>query len=52
MSDSVIDDGATPIPGTVHIVDLLGTTHARHAESGQKDIVLIPSPSSDPDDPL
>ncbi|KAF9734561.1 hypothetical protein PMIN06_001255 [Paraphaeosphaeria minitans] len=46
------NDGDTPIPGTVHLVDLLGTMTGRHAESGQRDIVLVPSPSSDPDDPL
>lgn len=40
------------IPGTVHLVDLLGTMHARHAEGAQKDIVLVPAPSSDPEDPL
>lgn len=40
------------VPGTVHLVDLLGTMHARHAEGGQKDIVLVPAPSADPDDPL
>lgn len=40
------------VPGTVHLVDLLGTMHAQHAEGGQKDIVLVPAPSRDPDDPL
>lgn len=40
------------IPGTVHLVDLLGTMSGRHAETGQKDIVLVPAPSSDRDDPL
>ena len=40
------------IPGTVHLVDLEGTLHSRHAEGGKKDIVLIPAPSNDPDDPL
>lgn len=40
------------VPGTVHLVDLLGTMHAKHAEGGQKDIVLVPAPSADPDDPL
>ncbi|KAF2710562.1 MFS general substrate transporter [Pleomassaria siparia CBS 279.74] len=40
------------IPGTVHLVDLLGTLNAKHATGGQKDIVLIPAPSADPDDPL
>ncbi|ETN43749.1 uncharacterized protein HMPREF1541_02908 [Cyphellophora europaea CBS 101466] len=38
------------VPGTIHLVDLEHTLHARHA--GQGDIVLDPSPSSDPDDPL
>ncbi|KAF2474854.1 MFS general substrate transporter [Lindgomyces ingoldianus] len=41
-----------PVPGTVHIVDLLGTMRGQHAEGGQKDIVLVPAPSTDPDDPL
>jgi hypothetical protein len=40
------------VPGTVHLVDLLGTMHTKHAEGGQKDIVLVPTPSADPDDPL
>ena len=39
------------VPGTVHLVDIEHAMHTRHAgESG--DIVLIPTPSSDPDDPL
>jgi len=41
---------ATPIPGTVHLIDLEHTLHTRHAGSG--DIVLVPTPSNDPDDPL
>ncbi|KAK5216424.1 hypothetical protein LTR72_010598 [Exophiala xenobiotica] len=40
------------IPGTVHLVDLQGTIHARHAEGGKHDIVLVPAPSANPDDPL
>lgn len=40
------------IPGTVHLVDLLGTIGGRHAEGAQKDIVLLPAPSADPEDPL
>lgn len=38
------------VPGTVHLVDLDHTMHAQHAGNG--DIILDPSPSSDPDDPL
>ncbi|KAH8894325.1 MFS general substrate transporter [Thozetella sp. PMI_491] len=40
-----------PIPGTVHLVDLEHSLATRHAK-GQKDIVLVPTPSSDPEDPL
>ena len=40
------------IPGTVHLVDIEGTLRAKHASGGQNDIVLIPAPSDDPDDPL
>lgn len=39
------------IPGTVQLVDLdqrLGTRHAR----GHKDIILVPTPSANPEDPL
>jgi hypothetical protein len=39
------------IPGTVHLVDLQGTIRAKHSEA-YKDVVLVPAPSSDPDDPL
>lgn len=46
---------ATPhndiVPGTVHLVDVTGDMHALHL-SGNKDIVLVPKPSSDPEDPL
>lgn len=40
------------VPGTVHLVDLEGTMRAKHAKGGKRDIVLVPTPSSDPDDPL
>ncbi len=39
------------VPGTIHLVDLEGTMRAKHA-SGHQDIVLVPAPSADPDDPL
>lgn len=37
------------IPGTVHLVDLEHTLETRHVSG---DIVLVPVPSNDPDDPL
>lgn len=44
----IIDTNA--VPGTIQLVDLEHTLRAQHADKG--DIVLDPSPSSDPDDPL
>ncbi|KAI6084308.1 putative MFS transporter [Hypoxylon rubiginosum] len=39
------------VPGTVHLVDLEHTMATRHAKD-QTDIVLVPTPSADPNDPL
>jgi MFS family permease len=40
------------VPGTVHLVDVSGEgQNARHSKD-QKDIVLVPRPSVDPEDPL
>ncbi|KAL8813189.1 MAG: hypothetical protein Q9200_000456 [Gallowayella weberi] len=39
-------------PGTVRLVDVQGISHAKHASGVQQDIVLVPAPSDDPDDPL
>jgi hypothetical protein len=40
------------IPGTIHQVDLEGTIATEHSVGRLADVVLIPKPSSDPDDPL
>ncbi|VUC25730.1 unnamed protein product [Clonostachys rosea] len=40
------------IPGTVHLVDLDGTLNYQHSKGVNHDVVLIPTPSTDPDDPL
>ena len=41
------------IPGTSRLVDTKGTFDRPHAvQSGRRDVVLIPTPSADPDDPL
>ncbi|KAB8300340.1 hypothetical protein EYC80_000527 [Monilinia laxa] len=41
------------IPGTIHLVDLEGVMRGQHASASRlHDVVLVPSPSSDPDDPL
>lgn len=52
-SDVKAEDAISPVPGTVHLVDLDGTIAAQHAKgTGRRDIVLVPTPSSDPDDPV
>ncbi|EED85648.1 predicted protein [Postia placenta Mad-698-R] len=40
------------IPGTVHLVDIGGGIHDAKHDSNHRDIVLVPRPSSDPEDPL
>ncbi|KAK5230660.1 hypothetical protein LTR47_007514 [Exophiala xenobiotica] len=49
---TVADAHLGSIPGTVHLVDLDHTLHAQHAQGAQQDIVLVPTPSKDPNDPL
>ena len=39
------------VPGTNHLVDLDGNVHTNH-DARLKDVVLIPTPSVDPEDPL
>ncbi|KAL5362604.1 MFS general substrate transporter [Aspergillus floccosus] len=49
-SDDDVDRNA--IPGTFTLVDLEHTMASRHLDHGNSDIVLVPQPSDDPDDPL
>lgn len=39
------------VPGTVDLVDVNHSHEAKHLRS-QEDIILVPTPSDDPDDPL
>jgi hypothetical protein len=40
-------------PGTVRLIDTEGTLTASHAEGkNEADIILVPQPSDDPEDPL
>lgn len=48
---SVIDE-VEVTPGTVHLVDSQGNMNSKHADGVERDIVLVPAPSSHPDDPL
>ncbi|KAL2670342.1 hypothetical protein Neosp_014809 [[Neocosmospora] mangrovei] len=53
MAIADLSPGPPPdfVPGTVQLVDLEGHRGVAHAED-QRDVVLIPAPSSNPDDPL
>ncbi|KAK8067336.1 MFS transporter [Apiospora hydei] len=46
-----VEVDVSSIPGTVHLVDLEHILATRHA-ADQKDIILVPTPSLDYDDPL
>lgn len=50
MADSAIDSSA--IPGTVHLVDVDQTATTTQHAGGARDIILIPTPSEDVNDPL
>ena len=41
----------TAVPGTVQLIDVEGNLHIEHG-AGQKEIVLVPQPTNDPNDPL
>lgn len=45
-------DDSNFVPGTVHLVDKERVLNAKHASGRQKDIVLVPAASDDPNDPL
>ena len=45
-------DRDSSVPGTVHLVDLEYALNAKHASGSHRDIILVPSPSDDRDDPL
>lgn len=40
------------VPGTVHLVDIEHILRTKHAKGANQDVVLVPTPSDDPDDPL
>lgn len=45
------DHNDVDIPGTIYLVDVRGQVRGQHA-SEKSDIVLVPQPSKDPEDPL
>lgn len=44
--------GNNHIPGTVYLVDKAGQAEDGFGEPSKSDIILVPQPSSDPEDPL
>jgi hypothetical protein len=46
----IVDSSA--IPGTATLVDVQHVLNTRHGDGANEDIVLIPTPSADPEDPL
>lgn len=49
----MLGEGETRTPGTVRLIDTNGNVRAKHASgSKETDIILIPTPSEDPEDPL
>ncbi|KAL4977778.1 kinase-like domain-containing protein [Aspergillus desertorum] len=50
--DDVGNHPRDAIPGTFTLIDENHVLTTRHLESGEGDIVLVPEPSDDPDDPL
>ncbi|EGX88308.1 MFS transporter [Cordyceps militaris CM01] len=53
-AEATADMDVSQVPGTVHLVDLEQTAATRHASGGgsSRDIILVPTPSADPNDPL
>ncbi|KAI7058224.1 MFS general substrate transporter, partial [Hortaea werneckii] len=45
-------DSTRPVPGTVYLIDIAGKASTGEHASGKTDIVLVPQPSRDPEDPL
>ncbi|TGO08447.1 hypothetical protein BTUL_0209g00180 [Botrytis tulipae] len=52
VGNNVNTSHVSPIPGTVHLIDLDGTLLTKNASGSAKEVVLVPPPSSHPDDPL
>ncbi|KAG8420731.1 hypothetical protein J3458_002664 [Metarhizium acridum] len=48
---SAMEMDAAQVPGTVHLVDLDRSAATSHT-GNRNDIILVPTPSSDPNDPL
>lgn len=48
----LMEDEKQLAPGTVRLIDVDGNVLAKHAGGSQNDVVLHPTPSEDPEDPL
>lgn len=53
MTESEASSGDQEIvPGTVHLVDLEGILNVQKDPNSKHNIILVPQPSSNPNDPL
>lgn len=52
MANTSADAGFDVVPGTEHLIDIAGHDSTKPHDSTRSDIVLIPRPSDDPNDPL
>ncbi|KAM0713337.1 hypothetical protein Q7P35_000789 [Cladosporium inversicolor] len=52
MANTSADAGFDVVPGTEHLIDIAGHDSTKPHDSSRSDIVLIPRPSEDPNDPL
>lgn len=51
MTTPTIGPGPDHVPGTEHLIDIVGLGSAK-GRASKADVVLIPRPSDDPNDPL
>jgi MFS family permease len=51
-ANSSADANFDLVPGTEHLIDVVGQDSTKPHDASRSDIVLIPRPSDDPDDPL
>lgn len=48
----MMESNKTLPPGTVRLIDNDRTLSTKHGNGSEQDIVLVPTPSEDPEDPL
>lgn len=52
LANTSADAVADLVPGTEHLIDVTGHDSTKPHDASRSDVVLIPRPSNDPNDPL